>query len=119
MKKTSKNREKTIEECGKKSRWALRFWNLLIKSYYYWNNYFKNRLKLQIGYDLRRIPEQEQKVDGNEMIYKRYKSAFYFYIYDTIWTFGDDIKNDTIPMDISKDEQNQLKKQIKIYQRIW
>ena len=53
----------------------------------------------------KKSPEQEQKVDGNEMICKGYKSAFDFHKSNRIWNFGDGIKNNIIATDIINDEQ--------------
>ena len=62
--------------------------------------------------EIKRIEEQEKKVNRNKMFYKTTNKTSDFRKFKTIRTFGNEIKNNVINLDMTNNEQNELLKYI-------
>ena len=62
--------------------------------------------------EIKRIEEQEKKVNRNKMVYKSTNKTYDFRNFKTIRTFGKEIKNNVINDDMANNEQNELLKYI-------
>ena len=66
---------------------------------------------------IKRIEEQEKKVNRNKMVYKSTNKTYDFRNFKTIQAFGSEIKNNVFNDDIANNEQKQLLKHTEEFTR--
>ena len=59
-----------------------------------------------------RIEEEGKKVVRNKMVYKQYNRTYEFRTFETIHTFGNEIRNNVINMRMANNEEIHLAKYI-------
>ena len=69
-------------------------------------------LNPEIINEIKRIEEEEKKVNRNKMVYKATNKTYDFRKFQTIRAFGNEIKNNIINDDMANNEQNKLLKHI-------
>ena len=67
--------------------------------------------------EIKRIEEEEKKVDRNKMVYKATRKIYDFRKFKTIHAFGNKIRNNVINEDMANDEQNELINYIEKFSR--
>ena len=65
-------------------------------------------LNPEIINEIKRIEEEEKKVDRNNMVYKATNKTYDFRKFKTIRVFGNEVKNNVINTNMENEEQNEL-----------
>ena len=73
----------------------------------------KENLNPEIINEIKRIEEEEKKVNRNKKVYKATNKTYAFRKFKTIRAFGSEIRNNAIDKDMANYEQNQLATYIK------
>ena len=68
----------------------------------------KEKLNPEIVNEIKRIEEEEKKVNRNKMVYKATNKTYDFRKFKTIRAFGSEIKNNVINEDMANVEQSEL-----------
>ena len=77
----------------------------------------KEKLNPEIINEIKRIEEEEKKVNRNKTVYKATNKSYDFRKFKTIRAFGSEIKNNVINDDMVNNEQNELLKHIEKFSR--
>ena len=111
MGKAFEKQIKTIEDQGKKQIDALESLKTSDKELPSIKDFIsKEKLNPEIIKEIKRIEEEEKKVDRNKMVYKTTKKIYDFRKFKTTRAFGNEIRNNVINDDMANDEQNGLNK---------
>ena len=111
MGKAFEKQTKTIEDQGKKQIDALESLKTSDKELPSIKDFIsKEKLNPEIIKEIKRIEEEEKKVDRNKMVYKTTKKIYDFRKFKTTRAFGNEIRNNVINDDMANDEQNGLNK---------
>ena len=68
----------------------------------------EENLNPEIINEIKRIEEEEKKVDRNKVVYKATKKIYDFRKFKTTRVFGNEIRNNVINDDMANDERNEL-----------
>ena len=68
----------------------------------------EENLNPEIINEIKRIEEEEKKVDRNKVVYKATKKIYDFRKFKTTRAFGNEIRNNVINDDMANDERNEL-----------
>ena len=68
----------------------------------------EENLNPEIINEIKRIEEEEKKVDRNKVVYKATKKIYDFRKFKTTRAFGNEIRNNVISDDMANDERNEL-----------
>ena len=111
--KAFEKQTKTIEDQGKKQVDALESLKTSDKELTPIKDCIPNeKLNPEIINEIKRIEEEEKKVNRNKMVYKVTNKTYDFRKFKTIRAFGSEIKNNVINEDMVNNEQNELLKYI-------
>ena len=111
--KAFEKQTKTIEDQGKKQVDALESLKTSDKELTPIKDCIPNeKLNPEIINEIKRIEEEEKKVNRNKMVYKVTNKTYDFRKFKTIRAFGSEIKNNVIDEDMVNNEQNELLKYI-------
>ena len=111
--KTFEKQTKTIEDQGKKQLDTLESLKPSDKELPPIKDFIpEENLNPENNNEIKRIEEQEKKVNRNKMFYKTTNKTYDFRKFKTIRTFGNEIKNNVINLDMTNNEQNELLKYI-------
>ena len=77
----------------------------------------KEKLNPEIINEIKRIEEEEKKVDRDNMVYESSNRTYDFRKFKTICAFGNEIRNNIIDLDEASYEQNQLLNYIKEFNK--
>ena len=111
--KTFEKQTKTIEDQGKKQLDTLEYLKPSDKELPPIKDFIpEENLNPENINEIKRIEEQEKKVNRNKMFYKTTNKTYDFRKFKTIRTFGNEIKNNVINLDMTNNEQNELLKYI-------
>ena len=113
--KVFEKQTKTIEDQGKKQIDALESLKTSDKEQLKPIKDFipKQNLNPEIITEIKRIEEEEKKVNKNKMVYKATNKTYDFRKFKTIRAFGSEIRNNDIDMDTANVEQMNLTMYIK------
>ena len=104
-----KNKQKTIEDQGKKQVDALESFKSSDKKLPSMKDFIsKENQNPEIINEIKRIEEQEKKANRNKMVYKSTNKTYDFRNFKTIRAFASEIKNNVINENIANNEQNEL-----------
>ena len=104
-----KNKQKTIEDQGKKQVDALESLKSSDKKLPSIKDFIsKENQNPEIINEIKRIEEQEKKANRNKMVYKSTNKTYDFRNFKTIRAFASEIKNNVINENIANNEQNEL-----------
>ena len=113
LEKAFEKQAKTIEDQGKKQVDALESLRPSDKKLPSIKEFIsKENQNPEIINEIKRIEEQERKVNRNKMVYKATNKTYDFRKFKTIRAFGSEIKNNVINEDMADVEQNELLKYI-------
>ena len=113
LRKAFKKQTKTIEDQGKKQVDALTALKPFDKKLPSIQDFIPiENLNPEIINEIKRIEEEEKKVNRNIMVYKATNKISDFRKFKTIRAFGNEIKNNVINDDMANNEQNKLLKHI-------
>ena len=113
LEKAFEKQAKTIEDQGKKQVDALESLRPSDKKLPSIKEFIsKENQNPEIINEIKRIEEQEKKVNRNKMVYKATNKTYDFRKFKTIRAFGSEIKNNVINEDMADVEQNELLKYI-------
>ena len=111
--KAFEKQTKTIEDQGKKQVDALKSFKPSDEELPPIKDFIpKEKLNPEINNEIKRIEEQEKKVNRNKMVYKSTNKTYDFRKFKTKCAFGSEIKNNVINEDMGNVEQNELLKHI-------
>ena len=113
MGKAFEKQIKTIENQGEKQVHALESLKPFDKELPSIKDFIPiENLNPEIINEIKRIEEEEKKVNRNKMVYKATNKTYDFRKFKTIRAFGNEIKNNVINDDMANNEQNKLLKHI-------
>ena len=113
MGKAFEKQIKTIENQGEKQVHALESLKPFDKELPSIKDFIPiENLSPEIINEIKRIEEEEKKVNRNKMVYKATNKTYDFRKFKTIRAFGNEIKNNVINDDMANNEQNKLLKHI-------
>ena len=116
--KAFEKQTKTIEDQGKKQVDALESLKPSDKELPPIKDFMpEENLNPEIINEIKRIEEEEKKLDRNKMVYKATKKIFEFRKFKTIRAFGNEIRSNVINGDMANDVQNDLIKYIEEFSR--
>ena len=109
MGKAFEKQTKTIEDQGKKQVDVLAALKTSNKKLPSIKDFISvENLNPEIVNEIKKIEEEEKKVDRNKMVYKATKNIYDFRKFKAIRAFGNEIKNNVISDDMANNEQNKL-----------
>ena len=107
--KAIKKQIKTIKDQGEKQVVALESLNVPNKNLSSIKDFIPmDNLNPEIINEIKRIEEIEKKIDRNKMFYKGTNKTYDFRNFETIRTFGNEIRNNVITLDTANIEQANL-----------
>ena len=113
MGKAFEKQIKTIENQGEKQVHALESLKPFDKELPSIKDFIPiENLNPEIINEIKRIEEEEKKVNRNKMVYEATNKTYDFRKFKTIRAFGNEIKNNVINDDMANNEQNKLLKHI-------
>ena len=116
--KAFEKQTKTIKDQGKKQVDALESLKTSDKKLSSIKDFIsKENQNSDIINEIKRIKEEEKKIDRNKMVYKATNKTYDFRKFKTIHAFGNEIGNNVINDDIANDEQNELINYIEKFSR--
>ena len=116
--KAFQKQTKTIEDQGKKQVDALESLKPSNKELPPIKDFIpEENLNPEIINEIKRIEEEEKKVNRNKMVFKATNKTYDFRKFKTMQAFGSEIKNNVINEDMVNNEQNELLKHIEEFSR--
>ena len=116
--KAFQKQTKTIEDQGKKQVDALESLKPSNKELPPIKDFIpEENLNPEIINEIKKIEEEEKKVNRNKMVFKATNKTYDFRKFKTIQAFGSEIKNNVINEDMVNNEQNELLKHIEEFSR--
>ena len=107
--KAFEKQTKTIEDQGEKQVDALTALKTSNKKLPSIKDFISiENLNPEIVSEIKKIEEEEKKVDRNKMVYEATKKIYDFRKFKTIRAFGNEIKNNVVNDDMANNEQNKL-----------